>query len=181
MIFTVTSCNLENGIIQKRKYQKGYYISIAKNNKVVVPFNESSNKEQCKNKEREVKTNKEGNNQVDQSSKLVQLEKSSENISKEAESRSNNLDKEKPFKNQTKSVFKKLNNVSALSKEITNNTSVKPNNQSNDNLINLILIVALVVAIVMLLSFLDGLLGGILSAILLIVIIVLLLSYFGFV
>ncbi len=178
VIFTVISCSLENGIIQKRRYQKGYYISIAKNKN---DFQASSTKEMLiRNKIINNDLNEEIE-QISQNKEEVQLEKKVLKEIKDSElskTEKKSLHKQNRILNN-KEIVNKLKPAREFSYNTRKNTSAKPLKKSSDSLINLILAIVLVVAIIMLLSFLDGLLGGLLSLILLIVIIALLLNYFG--
>ena len=183
IIFTVTSCSLENGVIQKRRYQKGYYISIANNKKEVKGINKSSDKETTiieKNNCNKMNKEKVEVAQYHEKSQIKNRHSKKINKTELRNKKEITSQNENKFINKNKGITNKLKKLRNNSQELTNNTA-KHVNQLNDNIINLILAIALVVAIIMLLSFLDGLLGGILSLILLIVIIVLLLSYFGIV
>lgn len=181
MIFTVTSCSLENSFVQKRKYQRGYYVSIAKKNKS-NGLNKASSKK--------MDDLKELNNvtvipetEMSFSQKNEHVTKQNRVLKNEIDSKFNSNEKRPNKVNEifeiNKTLANKLKGVKNLNKKINNNTSAKPYKSMDDDLINLILAIVLVIAIIMLLAFLDGLLGGLLSLILLIVIVVLLLSYFG--
>ena len=181
MIFIVTSCSLENSFVQKRKYQRGYYVSIAKKNKS-NGLNKASSKKMDDLKElnnvtvipETEKSFSQKNEHVTIQNRVLKNEIDSKFTSKEK--RPNKVNEGFEI---NKTLANKLKGVKNLNKKINNNTTAKPYKSMDDDLINLVLAVVLVLAIIMLLVFLDGLLGGLLSLILLIVIVVLLLSYFG--
>ena len=181
MIFIVTSCSLENSFVQKRKYQRGYYVSVAKKNKS-KGLNKGPSKKMDDLKElnnvtvipETEKSFSQKNEHVTIQNRVLKNEIDSKFTSKEK--RPNKVNEGFEI---NKTLANKLKGVKNLNKKINNNTTAKPYKSMDDDLINLVLAVVLVLAIIMLLVFLDGLLGGLLSLILLIVIVVLLLSYFG--
>jgi len=181
MILIVTSCSLENSFVQKRKYQKGYYVSIAKKNKS-NSLNKASSKKMDDLKElNNLPAISETENSFSQKNEHVT--KQNRVLKNEVDSKLNSKEKRPNEVNEgfeiNKTLANKLKGVKNLNRKTNNNTSAKPYKSMDDDLINLILAIVLVIAIIMLLAFLDGLLGGLLSLILLIVIVVLLLSYFG--
>ena len=179
--FVIVSCSLEKSFVQKRKYNKGYYFSIAKKNK--ASFSEDV-----------VVDNLEDAKGIANESFQIQEEVAGQPNEKVLIQDNLKNQKIESFKNTPKRKINESNQVTETNKVNRNNlrvlnqiikktnnntTAVRPNSNLNDDLINLILAIVLVIAIIMLLTFLDGLLGGLLSLILLIVIVALLLSYFG--
>jgi len=181
MIFIVTSCSLENSFVQKRKYQRGYYVSIAKKNKSNGLNKGSSKKMDDVRELNKLPVIPETEKSFSQKNEHVAIQ--NRVLKNEIDSKFNSREKRPNKVNEgfeiNKTLANKLKGVKNLNRKINNNTTAKPYKSMDDDLINLVLAVVLVLAIIMLLIFLDGLLGGLLSLILLIVIVVLLLSYFG--
>jgi len=181
MIFIVTSCSLENSFVQKRKYQRGYYVSIAKKNKSNGLNKGSSKKMEDARELNKLPVIPETEKSFSQKNEHVAIQ--NRVLKNEIDSKFNSREKRPNKVNEgfeiNKTLANKLKGVKNLNRKINNNTTAKPYKSMDDDLINLVLAVVLVLAIIMLLIFLDGLLGGLLSLILLIVIVVLLLDYFG--
>jgi len=181
MIFIVTSCSLENSFVQKRKYQRGYYVSIAKKNKSNGLNKGSSKKMDDVRELNKLPVIPETEKSFSQKNEHVAIQ--NRVLKNEIDSKFNSREKRPNKVNEgfeiNKTLANKLKGVKNLNRKINNNTTAKPYKSMDDDLINLVLAVVLVLAIIMLLIFLDGLLGGLLSLILLIVIVVLLLDYFG--
>ena len=181
MISIVTSCSLENSFVQKRKYQRGYYVSIAKKNKSNGLNKGSSKKMDDVRELNKLPVIPETEKSFSQKNEHVAIQ--NRVLKNEIDSKFNSREKRPNKVNEgfeiNKTLANKLKGVKNLNRKINNNTTAKPYKSMDDDLINLVLAVVLVLAIIMLLIFLDGLLGGLLSLILLIVIVVLLLSYFG--
>lgn len=186
---------VDGGLFQKRKYNKGFFVS--KKSKIDSPsdFKETVltyDKSDFKNKKESTFAKQESDTiaeAFDNTTEALEESSLSENnvnstdlkidladskkVNEKELTLSHNINEVKSS-NRSKKITKMINNQLFSKSEVSSSSET-----ANESILNLILAVLLVVAIIMLLSFIDGALGGLLSLVLLIVIIILLLRYFG--
>jgi len=183
LIAAISSCNVNNGFIQKRKYQKGYHLSMKKkinnsdrSNQTIEKVNQNENLAQTSIetehsfKNEDAKTETSVDKAVKEEEKVDQpiIEKSEKIIT--------------PTKERVVTVKKgltnKLNKVIENNPVVNSNTASKTNSNGDSDIVTIILIVLLILLALALFALIDGMLGGLLSLILLIIVVVLLLRYF---
>lgn len=174
---------VSNGFIQKRKYNKGYFVDLkGKVNKAdELSYSELSNNiaEKIDNSKSE---QKEGSN-TEQTNPTTLI--ASNDIRNNEDN--NQSFRSTPSSKKSKEIFNEpllTNRVEQITKrlgrKLDRNSSLQNFKASDDkDLINLLLIAVLIALIIVVFSIIDGWLGGLLSLILFIFIILLLLRYFG--
>ena len=178
LVVAISSCNVNNGFIQKRKYQKGYHLSMKK---------KISNSDNSKLKDNQLEQN---NELAKESSFSKASEKNNgaviktentntEDVAEKAIENNGNKEKVNHIKTNAKNLAEQIKSVIENQSIAKNNTASKSKSNDDSDLITLILIILLVILALALFALIDGLLGGFLSLILLIIIIVLLLQFFG--
>ena len=190
LVVAISSCNVNNGFIQKRKYQKGYHLSMKKkinnSDNIRLKDNQLEKKDELAKESAFSKASEKSNGAVIKTANTNtddELTNSNETTIEDVAERAiaNNSSKEKinHIKTNTKNLAEQIKNAIENQSIAKNNTASKSKANDDSDLITLILIILLVILALALFALIDGLLGGLLSLILLIIIIVLLLQYFG--
>ena len=182
LIVTISSCSVNNGFIKKRKYQKGYHLSMKK--KINNSENSKRKDNQLEKKHELAKENSFSKASEKSNGALIETENTStknetetEDVAEEAIK--NNKNQEKINRIKTKKLSEQIKNVIEAKSIVKNNTTSKSKSTDDSDLVTLILIILLVILALALFALIDGLLGGLLSLILLIIVVVLLLQYLG--
>jgi|SaaInlStandDraft_5_1057022.scaffolds.fasta_scaffold28577_2 cytoskeletal protein RodZ len=190
LVVAISSCNVNNGFIQKRKYQKGYHLSMKKkinnSDNIRLKDNQLEKKDELAKESLFSKASEKSNGAVIKTGNTNtddELTNSNETTIEDVTEKAiaNNSSKEKinHIKTNTKNLAEQIKSVIENQSIVKNNTASKSKSNDDSDLITLILIILLVILALALFALIDGLLGGLLSLILLIIIIVLLLQYFG--
>ena len=184
LIVAISSCSVNNGFIQKRKYQKGYHFSMKKE------INHSDNSKlednQLEQKEELAKENSFSKASEKSNGTLIETENTStkneaatEYVAEEAIKNDGNQEKTNRINTTTKKLSEQIKNAIEAKLIVKNNTASKSKSNDDSDLVNLILIILLVILALALFALIDGLLGGLLSLLLLIIVVALLLQYLG--
>ena len=183
LIVAISSCTVNNGFIQKRKYQKGYNLSMKK---VIKNSDKSKRKDnQLEQKDELAKENSFSKTSEKSNGALIETDNTStknetatEDVAEEAIKNDCNQEKTNHIKRNTKKLSEQIKNV-IETKSIAKNTASKSKSNDDSDLVTLILIILLVLLALALFALIDSALGGLLSLILLIIVVVLLLKYLG--
>lgn len=184
LAFAISSCSVNNSFIQKRKYQKGYHLSMKKkinnSNNIRLKYNQLEKKNELAKEFSFSNASEESNGIVIQTANITEANSNEGTIENVAEKEfENNPKEEKAGHINTRGLAEQIKNVIDNHLTAKNNAASKSKSNDDSDLITLILIILLVILALWLFLFLDNLLGGLLSLIVLILIIVLLLQYFG--
>jgi len=181
LVVAISSCSVNNSFIQKRKYKKGYHLSMKKK---ISNSNDAKKTEVELNQDEDLAKNTSITNKVIKKDLCI----AEESLTSEELTIKKNITKEKTSKlkaKQKNTPIVKGNSkvVNRVKQMLENNPIVKSNtadkSKSNDSdVVTIVLIVLLVLLALALFAFIDGILGGLLSLILLIIGVVLLLKYF---
>ena len=182
LVVAFSSCSVNNGFIQKRKYQKGYHLSMKKkinnsdNNK--RKDNQPEQKHELAKESSFSKVSKKSNGALIKTENTsTKNETTTEDVAKEAVK--NNGNKEKSNHINTKNLAEQIKNVVENKLIIKSNTTSKISTSDNSELINIILIVILALLILALIGkILPGLvwLLGVVILVLLIYLVLILLD-----
>ena len=182
LVVAISSCSVNNSFIQKRKYKKGYHLSMKK--KINNSDNSKRKDNQPEQKDELVKENSFSKTSEKSNVALIETENTStknktatEDVPKEAIK--NNGNKENANHINTKNLAEQIKNVVDNKLIIKSNTASKTSTSDNSELINIILIVILVLLILALIGkILPGLswLLGVVILVLLIYLILILLD-----
>ena len=182
LVLAISSCSVNNSFIQKRKYQKGYHLSMKK--KINNSENSKRKDNQLEKKHELAKENSFSKASEKSNGALIETENTStknetetEDVAEEAIK--NNKNQEKINRIKTKKLSEQIKNVIEAKSIVKNNTTSKSESTDDSDLVTLILIILLVILALALFALIDGLLGGLLSLILLIIVVILLLQYLG--
>ena len=184
LIVAISSCTVNNGFIQKRKYQKGYNLSMKK---VIKNSDKSKRKDnQLEQKDELAKENSFSKTSEKSNGALIETENTStknetatEDVAEEAIKNDGNQEKTNHINTTTKKLSELIKIVIEAKSIVKNNTASKSKSNDDSDLVTLILIILLVILALALFALIDGLLGGLLSLLLLIIVVVLLLKYLG--
>jgi cytoskeletal protein RodZ len=184
LVVAVSSCNINNGFIQKRKYQKGHHLSMKK--KISNSDNSKRKDNHLEQKDELAKENSFSKTSEKSNGAFIETENTStknetatEGVAEEAIKNDGNQEKTNRIKTNTKKLPEQIKNVIETQSIVKNNTASKSKSTDDSDLVTLILIILLVILALALFALIDGLLGGLLSLILLIIVVVLLLKYLG--
>jgi len=182
LVVAISSCSVNNSFIQKRKYKKGYHLSMKK--KINNSDNSKRKDNQPEQKDELAKENSFSKTSEKSNVALIETENTStknktatEDVVKEAIK--NNGNKENANHINTKNLAEQIKNVVDNKLIIKSDTASKTSTSDNSELINIILIVILVLLILALIGkILPGLswLLGVVILVLLIYLILILLD-----
>ena len=190
LVVAISSCNVNNGFIQKRKYQKGYHLSMKKkinnSNNIKLKYNQLEKKNEPVKEVSFNNTSEKSNGVIIETTNITAADELAnsnevtiENVAEKAIENNGNKEKVNHIKINTKNLVEQMKYIIDNQLIKKNNTASKSKVNSDSDLITLILIILLVILALRLFFILDNLLGGLLSLIVLILIIVLLLQHFG--
>jgi hypothetical protein len=192
LILVFTSCGTSNevvngGIFSKRKYNKGYHLSLKKD------FKTTSEKEELAKinanldkKEEVVIASNSSNDKIDIETSIV-VQKESTKDDNESTIQPITLESLKSDKHSKKSVLHSLNDVKqvknsikSIAKEKTLSKMKPAGRSSNGSMSNLLYCLLLVLIILAILYYLPGFIGTILMIVIALLIVFFLLRFFGF-
>ena len=184
LLIAISSCAVNNGFIQKRKYQKGYHLSMKK---IIKNSDNSKRKDnQLEQKDELAKESSFSKASEKSNGALIETENTStknetatQDVAEEAIKNDGNQEKNNRIKTTTKKLSEQIKNVIEAKLIVKNNTVSKSKSNDDSDLVTLILIILLVILALALFALIDGLLGGLLSLLLLIIVVALLLHYLG--
>ena len=175
LVVAISSCNINNGFIQKRKYQKGYHLSmkmkINNSDNIRLKDNQLEKKEAPEKESSFIK--------VSEKSKGTVIKTENTNTEDVAEKGiENNANKEKVnhIKTNAKNLAEQIKNVIENKSIVKSNTAGKTSTSDNSELINIILIVILVLLILALIGKILPGLGWLLGVVILVLLIYLVLT-----
>lgn len=187
LVVAISSCNFNNAFIQKRKYQKGYHLSIKKKisktdnsrrkdtpleQKDALEKESSFSKSSEKNTGTIIKTEN-----IKSGDELTNLNETiKEDIVEQAIANKSSKEKVNHIKTYAKNLAEQIKNVIENKSIVKSNTAGKTSTSDNSELINIILIVILVLLILALIGKILPGLGWLLGVVILVLLIYLVLT-----
>lgn len=187
LIVAISSCNVNNGFIQKRKYQKGYHISLKKSSEKTKTSTEKDELTQGVKIEKNEVIDQKMNSSDDNFQDLNNLNSNKDEV---VDSKTNEEPNAKTVQKEKKIISNKMrknqnfprdNWLNREFKLVPNsgNTASKSNTTDNSELIKIILIVLLVLLALALIAKIGGTLGYLLGVVVLVVVIYFILKLLG--
>ena len=173
LVVAISSCSVNNGFIQKRKYQKGYHLSMK---------NKISNSDNSKRKDNQLKHELAKESSFSRASEksngaVIKTENTNtEDIAEKAIKNDGNQEKTNRIKTNTKNLAEQIKNVIENKSIVKSNTASKTSTSDNSELINILLIVILVLLILALIGKILPGLGWLLGVVILVLLIYLVLT-----
>ncbi len=175
LVVAISSCNVNNGFIQKRKYQKGYHLSMKK--KISNSDNSKRKDNQLEQKDELAKESSFSKAAEKSNGAVIKTENTNtEDIAEKAIENNGNKEKVNHIKINTKNLAEQIKNVIENKSIVKSNTASKTSTSDNSELINILLIVILVLLILALIGKILPGLGWLLGVVILVLLIYLVLT-----
>ena len=187
LVFAISSCKVNNGFIQKRKYQKGYHLSMKKkinnSDNIRLKDNQLEKKDELAKESLFSKASEKSNGAVIKTANTNtddeltnSNETTIEDVAEKAIANNNSKEKVNHIKTNAKNLAEQIKNVIENKSIVKSNTASKTSTSDNSELINIILIVILVLLILALIGKILPGLAWLLGVVILVLLIYLVLT-----
>ena len=175
LVVAISSCNINNGFIQKRKYQKGYHLSMKKkinnSDNIRLKDNQLEKKDELAKESLFSKASEKSNGAV-----IKTANTNTEDVAEKGIENNANKEKVNHIKTNAKNLAEQIKNVIENKSIVKSNTAGKTSTSDNSELINIILIVILVLLILALIGKILPGLAWLLGVVILVLLIYLVLT-----